>query len=159
MRWVAVQSRQATWALGVTIGFFFEGLDDARETARAAARLVGCAPEDVMVSSTGVIGVPLPKDKARAGIEAALVAETCGWEDATNAIGTTDTFAKGAGSSAMVGGTRVELAGIIKGVFVFCLPGSNGAVKDGWDGILAEQLDSRNRPCNFVDLMPRLREK
>jgi len=42
--------------------------------------------------------------------------------------------------------------------YIFCLPGSNGAVKDGWDGILAEQLDSRNRPCNFVELMPRLIE-
>lgn len=45
-----------------------------------------------------------------------------------------------------------------RGTYIFALPGSNGAVKDGWDGILAEQLDSRNRPCNFVDLMPRLRE-
>ena len=45
-----------------------------------------------------------------------------------------------------------------RGIYVFALPGSNGAVKDGWDLILAEQLDSRNRPCNFVDLMPRLRE-
>ncbi len=44
------------------------------------------------------------------------------------------------------------------GTYVFALPGSNGAVKDGWDQILAEQLDSRNRPCNFVELMPRLRE-
>ncbi len=44
------------------------------------------------------------------------------------------------------------------GTYIFALPGSNGAVKDGWDGILAEQLDSRNRPCNFVELMPRLRE-
>lgn len=47
---------------------------------------------------------------------------------------------------------------LVRGTYVFALPGSNGAVKDGWDGILAEQLDSRNRPCNFVDLMPRLRE-
>lgn len=47
---------------------------------------------------------------------------------------------------------------VVRGTYVFALPGSNGAVKDGWDGILAEQLDSRNRPCNFVDLMPRLRE-
>ena len=46
-----------------------------------------------------------------------------------------------------------------RGTYVFALPGSNGAVKDGWDGILAEQLDSRNRPCNFVELMPRLRER
>ena len=45
-----------------------------------------------------------------------------------------------------------------RGVYIFALPGSNGAVKDGWDGILAEQLDNRNRPCNFVELMPRLRE-
>ena len=44
------------------------------------------------------------------------------------------------------------------GTYIFALPGSNGAVKDGWDGILNEQLDSRNRPCNFVELMPRLRE-
>jgi molybdenum cofactor biosynthesis protein B len=44
------------------------------------------------------------------------------------------------------------------GTYIFALPGSNGAVKDGWDGILAEQLDSRNRPCNFVELMPRLKE-
>lgn len=49
-------------------------------------------------------------------------------------------------------------AGLARGTYIFCLPGSNGAVKDGWDGILAEQLDSRNRPCNFVELMPRLRE-
>ena len=76
---------------------------------------LGCPREQVFVSSTGVIGVPLPKDKARAGIAAALEAAPCGWEDAANAIGTTDTFAKGAGASAMIGDTRVELAGIIKG--------------------------------------------
>lgn len=50
-------------------------------------------------------------------------------------------------------------AAVSRGTYLFALPGSNGAVKDGWDGILAEQLDSRNRPCNFVELMPRLREK
>jgi molybdenum cofactor biosynthesis protein B len=48
---------------------------------------------------------------------------------------------------------------VARGTYIFALPGSNGAVKDGWDGILAEQLDSRNRPCNFVELMPRLMEK
>ncbi len=48
-------------------------------------------------------------------------------------------------------------AGIIKGVFVFCLPGSNGAVKDGWS-VIGPQLDSRHRPCNLVELMPRLLE-
>lgn len=50
-------------------------------------------------------------------------------------------------------------AGIIDGVFVFCLPGSNGAVKDGWDKVISAQLDSRHKPCNMVELMPRLLEK
>jgi len=49
-------------------------------------------------------------------------------------------------------------AGIVKGVFVFCLPGSNGAVKDGWDKVISPQLDSRHGPCNMVELMPRLLE-
>ena len=51
------------------------------------------------------------------------------------------------------------MAVLARGTYIFALPGSNGAVKDGWDKILAEQLDSRNRPCNFIELMPRLREK
>jgi molybdopterin adenylyltransferase len=50
------------------------------------------------------------------------------------------------------------LAGLIRGVFVFCLPGSNGAVKDGWDKVISAQLDSRHKPCNMVELMPRLLE-
>jgi glutamate N-acetyltransferase/amino-acid N-acetyltransferase len=89
---------------------------EAVEAIRAqASAALGCGADEVFVSSTGVIGVPLPVDKARAGIAAALVAEPCGWEDAANAIGTTDTFTKGAGAAAMIGDTRVELAGIIKG--------------------------------------------
>jgi len=51
------------------------------------------------------------------------------------------------------------LAGIVDGVFIFCLPGSNGAVKDGWDKVIAAQLDSRHGPCNMVELMPRLLER
>jgi molybdenum cofactor biosynthesis protein B len=51
------------------------------------------------------------------------------------------------------------IAGIVGGVFVFCLPGSNGAVKDGWDKVIAAQLDSRHGPCNMVELMPRLLEQ
>ena len=50
-------------------------------------------------------------------------------------------------------------AGIIDGVFIFCLPGSNGAVKDGWDKVIGPQLDSRHRPCNLIELMPRLGER
>ncbi len=49
-------------------------------------------------------------------------------------------------------------AGVAGGTYIFCLPGSPGACKDGWDGILAMQLDFRHRPCNFVEIMPRLDE-
>jgi glutamate N-acetyltransferase/amino-acid N-acetyltransferase len=83
-------------------------------TAQVATHL-GCAPAQVFVSSTGVIGVPLPKDKAEAGLNAAFTAETCSWQDITDTIGTTDTFAKGASASAMVGGKRIEIVGVIKG--------------------------------------------
>ncbi|GAB6052098.1 molybdenum cofactor biosynthesis protein B [Magnetospira thiophila] len=49
-------------------------------------------------------------------------------------------------------------AGIANGTYLFALPGSNGACKDGWDDILVHQLDARHMPCNFVELMPRLKE-
>jgi len=49
-------------------------------------------------------------------------------------------------------------AGLAQGTLIFCLPGSNGAVKDGWDKIIEAQLDSRHRPCNLVDLIPRFME-
>ena len=49
-------------------------------------------------------------------------------------------------------------AGIMKGKYIFCLPGSPGACRDGWDEILKLQLDYRHRPCNFVEIMPRLEE-
>ena len=49
-------------------------------------------------------------------------------------------------------------AGVAGGTYLFALPGSPGAVKDGWDGILKWQLDIRHRPCNFVEIMPRLEE-
>ena len=51
------------------------------------------------------------------------------------------------------------LAALINTTYVFCLPGSKGACKDGWDEILQYQLDARYRPCNFVEIMPRLSEK
>jgi len=49
-------------------------------------------------------------------------------------------------------------AGVAGGTYLFALPGSPGAVKDGWDGILKWQLDIRHKPCNFVEIMPRLEE-
>jgi glutamate N-acetyltransferase/amino-acid N-acetyltransferase len=83
-------------------------------SAKVAVHL-DCALSEVFVCSTGVIGVPLPKDKAEAGLEAVFNASPCTWEEATGTIGTTDTFAKGATATAVVDGRKISLVGIIKG--------------------------------------------
>jgi molybdenum cofactor biosynthesis protein B len=65
-------------------------------------------------------------------------------------------------SYAKIGTSTIQsraCAGVARGTYLFALPGSTGAVKDGWDGILATQLDIRHQPCNFVELMPRLQER
>ncbi|WP_026359622.1 molybdenum cofactor biosynthesis protein B [Sphingomonas sp. PR090111-T3T-6A] len=65
-------------------------------------------------------------------------------------------------SYAKIGTSTIQsraCAGVAGGTYLFALPGSTGAVKDGWDDILASQLDIRHKPCNFVELMPRLRER
>ncbi len=82
--------------------------------ARAAAQL-DCQPSDVFIASTGVIGVPLPIDKAEAGLDSAFTAEPCDWRQVAEAIGTTDTYPKGALTTAVVDGCRVTLVGVIKG--------------------------------------------
>ena len=51
------------------------------------------------------------------------------------------------------------IAGVANGTYIFCLPGSGGACRTAWDSIIQTQLDSRTRPCNLVQLMPRLLEK
>lgn len=80
------------------------------------ARLLGCAPHEILAASTGVIGVPLPADKAIAGVQAAHAAlGHASWLDVTTAIGTTDTFPKAAAREAMLGPIRVTLVGFIKG--------------------------------------------
>jgi molybdopterin adenylyltransferase len=64
-------------------------------------------------------------------------------------------------SHAKIGVSTIQsraTAGVAGSTFIFCLPGSPGACRDGWDGILAAQLDYRTRPCNFVEIMPRLDE-
>jgi molybdenum cofactor biosynthesis protein B len=65
-------------------------------------------------------------------------------------------------SYAKIGTSTIQsraTACVARGTYIFALPGSTGAVKDGWDDILMHQLDSRFRPCNFVELMPRLTER
>ncbi len=65
-------------------------------------------------------------------------------------------------SFAKIGTSTIQsraTACVARGTYIFALPGSTGAVKDGWDDILVHQLDSRFMPCNFVELMPRLMER
>ena len=65
-------------------------------------------------------------------------------------------------SYAKIGTSTIQsraCACVARGTYIFALPGSTGAVKDGWDDILSTQLDIRHKPCNFVELMPRLMER
>jgi len=92
------------------------GMAAVRRTVEGVARLIGCAADEVFVSSTGVIGEPLPDDKVTAALGAAktgLAAD--GWAAAARAIMTTDTFPKGATRTARIGETTVTLNGIAKG--------------------------------------------
>ena len=93
----------------------YRGREAVEQIMQQVADHIGCEPAEVLVSSTGVIGVPLPKDRAREGLANALNADNCGWEDFAEAIGTTDTFNKGAHASAKIGSTTVDLCGVIKG--------------------------------------------
>jgi molybdenum cofactor biosynthesis protein B len=64
-------------------------------------------------------------------------------------------------SHSIIGTSTIQsraTAGVARGTYLFALPGSPGAVRDAWDGILSTQLDNRYRPCNFVEIMPRLQE-
>ncbi len=91
------------------------GMEAVQRILMLASNHLDCDEQEIFVSSTGVIGVPLPKDRAEAGLTAAFEAKPCGWEDAATAIMTTDTFPKMATTSAMIGGKKVHLNGIIKG--------------------------------------------
>ena len=92
------------------------GRDASRAQVDAVAAAIGCSAGEVFVASTGVIGLPLPVDKAVGVVAAAHAAlGSASFADATVAIGTTDTFAKGATAAAIVGGTRVTVHGIVKG--------------------------------------------
>jgi glutamate N-acetyltransferase/amino-acid N-acetyltransferase len=93
----------------------YRGREAVEQIMSQVAEHLGCSPSEVFVSSTGVIGIPLPKDKARDGVAAVLKAPQCSWQEAAATIGTTDTFEKGATAQVSVGGTTVSLVGIIKG--------------------------------------------
>jgi len=123
------------------------------------ARHLVCQPSDVFVASTGVIGVPLPLDKAEAGLAAAFTAKPCGWEEAAATIMTTDTFPKAAVTRAVVDGKPVSLVGIIKGSgmiapdmatmlgFIF----TDAAVDPAWLQAALARANTRSFSCITVD--------
>ena len=95
----------------------YRGREAVEQIVDQVAAHLACDPREVFVCSTGVIGVPLPKDKAHAGVAKVISFDTpsASWEETAQTITTTDTFPKGAAASAVVGDTTVQVAGIVKG--------------------------------------------
>ena len=110
-----------------------------------------CAdPEIDVVISTGGTGLT--------GRDVTVEAHRDVYEKEIEAFGTVFTHV----SMAKIGTSAVQsraTGGVAKGTYLFALPGSPGACKDGWDEILKLQLDYRHKPCNFVEIMPRLEER
>ena len=121
------------------------------ERAEIAARLSEwCAdPEVDVVISTGGTGLT--------GRDVTVEAHRDVYEKEIDAFGTVFTMI----SMQKIGTSAIQsraTAGVAHGTYLFALPGSPGACKDAWDEILLKQLDYRHRPCNFVEIMPRLDE-
>lgn len=93
----------------------YRGREAVEQIMQQVAEHLGCAITDVFVSSTGVIGVPLPKDKAKEGVAAVLDSAPVSYPEAAQAITTTDTFPKMASATAMIGDQKVTINGIAKG--------------------------------------------
>jgi molybdenum cofactor biosynthesis protein B len=122
--------------------------DDVREIAAQLKRWIADRNVDVVISTggTGLTGRDVTPEAFRSVFEKEI--------DGFSVLFHQISFEK-------VGTSTIQsraLAGVANGTYLFALPGSPGAVKDGWDGILKYQLDSRHRPCNFVEIMPRLQE-
>ena len=122
--------------------------DDVRQIRAAARKLIADKNVDVIISTggTGLTGRDVTIEAMRGLFEK----EIEGFGTVFHMI----SFAKIRTSTMQSRAT----AGVVKGKYIFCLPGSPGACRDGWDEILLHQLDYRNKPCNFVEIMPRLEE-
>jgi molybdenum cofactor biosynthesis protein B len=124
-------------------------LKDDRAEIEARLRAWIADPGIDVVISTGGTGLT--------GRDVTVEAHEAVYEKAAPAFGVLFTML----SYAKIGTSAVQsraCAGVAGGTYLFALPGSPGACRDAWDGILAPQLDSRHRPCNFVEIMPRLEE-
>jgi len=124
-------------------------ISDERDEIAAQLRK-WCADDDVdVIISTGGTGLT--------GRDVTVEAHHDVYEKEIVAFGTVFTIV----SMAKIGTSAVQsraTAGVAQGTYLFALPGSPGACKDAWDEILVKQLDYRHRPCNFVEIMPRLDE-
>ena len=124
-------------------------LPDEREQIAEQLRL-WCADEGIdVIISTGGTGLT--------GRDVTVEAHRDVYEKEIDAFGTVFTMV----SMAKIGTSAVQsraTGGVAQGTYLFALPGSPGACKDAWDEILSLQLDYRHRPCNFVEIMPRLDE-
>ncbi|MEP4036897.1 molybdenum cofactor biosynthesis protein B [Pseudophaeobacter sp.] len=122
--------------------------DERREIANQLRAWVADPEVDVVIS-TGGTGLT--------GRDVSVEAHRDVYEKEIEAFGTVFTIV----SMKKIGTSAVQsraTGGVAGGTYLFALPGSPGACKDGWDEILAFQLDYRHRPCNFVEIMPRLTE-
>jgi molybdopterin adenylyltransferase len=124
-------------------------LPDERDAIAARLRQWIADPDVDVVISTGGTGLT--------GRDVTVEAHEAVYEKAIPAFGTLFTML----SHARIGTSAIQsraCAGVAGGTYLFALPGSPGACRDAWDDILAPQLDYRHRPCNFVEIMPRLEE-
>ncbi len=124
-------------------------VQDDRASIATQLRTWIAHPEVDVVVSTGGTGLT--------GRDVTVEAHRDVYEKEIDAFGTVFTHV----SMAKIGTSAVQsraCGGVAGGTYLFALPGSPGACKDGWDEILARQLDYRHRPCNFVEIMPRLDE-
>ena len=122
---------------------------DDRPAIAARLRAWIADPDVDVVISTGGTGLT--------GRDVTVEAHEAVYEKAITAFATLFTLL----SHAKIGTSAVQsraCAGVAGGTYLFALPGSPGACRDAWDGILAPQLDYRHAPCNFVEIMPRLEE-
>jgi len=123
--------------------------DDVEKIARQLTEWIDDANVDVVISTggTGLTGRDVTIEAMRPLFEKEI--------DGFSALFHRVSFEK-------IGTSTIQsraCGGVARGTYLFALPGSTGAVKDGWDGILKWQLDIRHRPCNLVEIMPRLLEQ
>ena len=122
---------------------------DERAAIEARLRTWIADPEVDAVIATGGTGVT-GRDVTPEAFEAVFEKEIPGFGELFRMI----SFDK-------IGSSTIQsraMAGVAGGTYLFAVPGSTGACRDAWDGILVHQLDIRHKPCNFVELMPRLNE-